>query len=270
MQMRPAPKKSLGQNFLRDGNARRRMIAACAFSSGDVVLEIGPGQGALTPLIAEHARKVYAVELDRRLAALLTASFADSPVVSILPGDILEFDISSLPETRSQKIKVFGNIPYYITSPIIEHLVLSRGFISEIFLTVQKEFARRICAAPGGKDYGSFSCFVQYYFDPKVLFDIKKNSFYPVPKVDSSFIRLRVREHPAVPVRDEERLFRVIRAAFQQRRKTIRNSLKDILTDAEMEEACSRGRIDPGARPERLSLRDFACLADPGNVGGAK
>jgi len=261
MQMRPAPKKSLGQNFLNDGNARRRMIAACAFSPGDVVLEIGPGQGALTPLIAEHVRKVYAVELDRQLAALLAVTFAHSSTVAVIPGDILKFDISSLPETRSQKMKVFGNIPYYITSPIIERLVLSRGSISEIFLTVQKEFARRIAAGPGGKEYGSFSCFVQYYFEPKVLFDIKKNSFYPVPKVDSSFIRLRVREQTAVTVPDEERLFRVIRTAFQQRRKTIRNSLKDILAGTELEEACSRGKIDPGARPERLSLRDFACLA---------
>jgi 16S rRNA (adenine1518-N6/adenine1519-N6)-dimethyltransferase len=261
--MRPAPKKQLGQNFLRDGRARHRIVDACGFSAPDIVLEIGPGQGAMTPLIAGRCRKVYAVELDPVLAEALKDSFAGTNV-SVLHGDILSFDIGALPESRDQKIRVFGNIPYYITSPIIERLFGFRDRIADIHLTVQKEFARRICAGPGSKEYGSFSCFVQYYSIPKVLFDVNRNSFYPVPKVDSSFISLVPRERPAVEVGDETKLFSVIRHAFQQRRKTIRNGLKDVLSAHELEEAFNRCGIDPATRPERLSLRDFAALSDPG------
>jgi 16S rRNA (adenine1518-N6/adenine1519-N6)-dimethyltransferase len=261
MQMRKTPKKSLGQNFLRDGRARQRIIAACGFSGGDIVLEIGPGTGALTPLIAERVKKVYAVELDRNLAAGLEAAYAASPSVSIITGDILRFDPTAIAGSHSEKLVVFGNIPYYITSPIIEHLFDFRHVIKVIFLTVQKEFARRICAVPGSKEYGSFSCYAQYYTKPEILFDIKRNSFYPAPRVDSSFIRLMVRDQPAVSVRDEQRLFSVIRHAFQQRRKTIRNSLKDIVTREELDAFFSRSRIDPNTRPERLSLQDFAQLS---------
>jgi 16S rRNA (adenine1518-N6/adenine1519-N6)-dimethyltransferase len=261
MQMRPAPKKRLGQNFLRDGHARQRIIAACDFSSDDIVIEIGPGQGALTSLIAPRVKKVYAVELDRSLAAGLQEKYPQPGNISIIPGDILRFDFTAIPEFGSVKLKVFGNIPYYITSPILERLVGLRSAIDVIFLTVQKEFARRICAVPGGKEYGSFSCYVQYYTRPEILFDIKKNSFYPVPRVDSSFIRLAVRKHPAVSVPDEQRLFTVIRHAFQQRRKTIRNSLRDIVSKDDLDVFFARSRLDPNTRPEKLTLQDFAVLA---------
>lgn len=258
--MRALPKKRLGQNFLRDGHARARIVAACDFSPSDIVLEIGPGQGAITPLIAPRVAKVYAVEIDTQLIAGLEEKLRFFPNVAVLNRDILRFDICSIPESASRKIRIFGNIPYYITSPIIEHLFASRAGIADIFLTVQKEFARRICAGPGSKEYGSFSCFVQYYAEPEILFDVKRHSFYPVPKVDSSFIRLRVRESPPVDA-DEESLFRVIRSAFQQRRKTLRNSLEGLIDDARLDEFFSRRRIDPRIRPEMLSLEDFACLA---------
>jgi 16S rRNA (adenine1518-N6/adenine1519-N6)-dimethyltransferase len=261
MQMLQRAKKSLGQNFLRDGNARRRIVAACGFSASDTVLEIGPGRGSLTSLIAERVKKVYAVELDQALAEGLQEQFRDNAAVDIRQGDILRFDPGSLPEARAGKITVIGNIPYYITSPILEHLIDNRQAVKAVFLTVQKEFARRICAAPGSKEYGSFSCYIQYYTKPAILFDIKKNSFYPVPKVDSSFIRLEMRAIPAVHVSDEERLFRVIRHAFQQRRKTLRKSLKGIVAESALERFFACSGIPSTTRPERLSLQDFAALA---------
>lgn len=261
--MRHTPKKSLGQNFLRDGHARRRIVDSCAFLTSDTVLEIGPGMGALTPLIAGRVRRVYAVELDHGLAVSLQERFGGSGNIVIRQGDILKFDLSSIPESRSVRLKVIGNIPYYITTPIIEHLLGERERVGEIFLTVQKEFARRICAAPGTKEYGAFSCYVQYHTVPAILFDIKKNSFYPVPKVDSSFIRLTVRERPAVRVADEPRLFAIIHAAFQQRRKTLRNSLRGLIAEDAAETFFSCRGIDSSLRPEKLSLQDFAVLANP-------
>jgi 16S rRNA (adenine1518-N6/adenine1519-N6)-dimethyltransferase len=261
MQMRPAPKKSLGQNFLRDGRARRRIVDACGFSPSDVVLEIGPGQGAVTPLIAERVKKLYAVELDTRLASELQERFAGTNV-TVEKADILAFDPASIQESRSARIKVFGNIPYYITSPIIEHLFASRALIETVFLTVQKEFAERMCAEPGTKTYGSFSCFVRYYARPRILFRVKRNSFYPPPKVDSCFVRLDIREHPPVEVSDEQKLFSVIRHAFQQRRKTLRNSLEGIVSREQLESFFSCRQLAPGTRPERLSLEDFAALSE--------
>jgi 16S rRNA (adenine1518-N6/adenine1519-N6)-dimethyltransferase len=177
----------------------------------------------------------------------------------VIQGDILKFDLAAVPGPRP--IKVFGNIPYYITSPIIEHLLCFRDMVDTIFLTVQKEFARRICASPGGKEYGSFSLYVRYFTEPEILFDVKKNSFYPVPKVDSSFIRLRVRRSPPVKVADEREMFRIIRRAFQQRRKTLRSSLKGFVPEAKLKDFLSRCPAGPNARPEELSLPDFAALA---------
>lgn len=258
------PKKSLGQNFLSDGRVRRRIVEACAFSPSDTVLEIGPGRGALTPLIAERVKKVYAVELDRELAVALEEKYRDNAKIVVRNEDILVFDPAGIAESRSQKIKVFGNIPYYITSPIIERLIDARAVIDTVFLTVQKEFARRISASPRTKEYGAFSCYVQYYTQPRILFDIKKNSFFPVPRVDSSFIRLKLREKPAVRVGDEERLFRLVRLAFQQRRKTIRNSLRGAVSREALENFISSRRLDQSVRPEEMSLNDFAALADSG------
>ncbi|MGE5309039.1 MAG: 16S rRNA (adenine(1518)-N(6)/adenine(1519)-N(6))-dimethyltransferase RsmA [Deltaproteobacteria bacterium] len=236
------------------------MVESCGFSRDDVVLEIGPGRGALTPLIAGKVKKVYAVELDRALAAQLPETLKDVPNLSVINADILRFDIRTIPETREGKIKVFGNIPYYITSPIIEHLFGYRAVIRTVFLTVQKEFAQRICAGPGSREYGSFSLYAQYYSRPNQLFTVKKNSFYPAPKVDSSFIRLDIRDRPPVEG-DEKALFKVIRAAFQQRRKTLRNSLKGLIGEPELDTVFDRCRLDPKVRPERLSLQDFSCIA---------
>jgi len=256
------PKKSLGQNFLKDSNIQRKIIEACGFAPFDTVLEIGAGTGAMTGLIASSVNRVYAVEIDHSLNPLLTRNLKAYSNISIINKDILKLDIEQLNDRISGRIKVFGNIPYYITTPIIEHLLEFRHKIEVILLTVQKEFGQRMIALPGSKDYGSFSCFVQYYTEPKILFTIKKNSFYPVPKADSSFLRLAVRQNPAVVVNDEELLFKIIRKAFQQRRKTLKNSLKDVVPLKNLEVFFRRYKVNPKIRPEDLSLPDFANLAN--------
>ncbi|MCK9594211.1 MAG: 16S rRNA (adenine(1518)-N(6)/adenine(1519)-N(6))-dimethyltransferase RsmA [Candidatus Omnitrophica bacterium] len=257
--MHSKPKKSLGQNFLVDRNIQRKLVEFCDFSRSDSVLEIGSGQGAMTGLIADKVKKLFALEIDSSLIPILKESLAGRDNAEVIHHDILKFDIKQLGE---KKIKVFGNIPYYITSPIIERLLNYKEMISEIFLTVQKEFGQRIAASPGSKEYGSFSCFTQYYLEPKILFTVKKNSFHPVPKVDSCFLRLLVRKTPAVDVRDEQLLFKIIRTSFQQRRKTLRNSLADVVSKEKLEEFFAKYKINPKIRPEELSLQQFAYLVN--------
>jgi 16S rRNA (adenine1518-N6/adenine1519-N6)-dimethyltransferase len=163
---------------------------------------------------------------------------------------------------REKKVKVFGNIPYYISSPIIERLAAFRKKITAAYITVQKDFALRVVAAPGSKRYGSFSCFVQYHFKPSILFNISRGCFNPVPKVDSAFLELIPRKKPPVAVADEERLFRIIRAAFNQRRKILRNSLSKVVSDTALREFLAQNGLDRNVRPEELNLSQFAELAD--------
>jgi len=259
--MRAKPKKSLGQNFLQDPNIRRKIIAACDLSERDTVVEIGPGQGALTELIAPKVKRLIAVEVDRALSATLSSRFQGAPGVTIVHADFLKYDLAKVP-VPSHKLKVIGNIPYYITSPIIEHLFSFRDRISAIYLTVQKEFGQRIVAQPGSEHYGAFSCFVQYYSEPKIEFVIRRGCFYPQPNVDSCFLKLAVRPKPAVSVTDEGLFFRIIRASFQKRRKTLKNCLKSIIPDEALMPALSACGIDPGIRGEMLSISDFARIAD--------
>ena len=258
--MRYQPKKSLGQNFLIDKNIQNKIIENVDLDPADTVLEIGPGEGAITGLLCQNAAKVFAVEIDRSLCALLTSKFATVQNLSVINADFLKFDLRSLPP--GNKLKVIGNIPYYITSPIVEHLLLYREKISEIYLTVQKEFANRMAADPGSKVYGSFSCFVQYYTQPEILFLIKKNSFHPAPKVDSCFMRMKLREEPAVKVKNEAMLFKIIRTAFGQRRKTMKNGLEELIPNRKLEEFFRLYDIDPRIRAEDLALQDFANIAN--------
>jgi 16S rRNA (adenine1518-N6/adenine1519-N6)-dimethyltransferase len=261
--MRPKPKKSLGQNFLQDPNIRRKIIAACDFSANDIVIEIGPGQAAMTELIAPLVKRLYAVELDTVLAGMLEEQFKDDRSVTIINQDFLNCDIASLlGKSPHTKVKVFGNIPYYITSPIIEHLFKFRSHISDIYLTVQKEFGQRIVADPGSDHYGSFSCFVQYYTQPRIEFLIKRTCFYPAPKVDSCLLSLHMRPSPAVNVKNEQMLFKIIRTSFQQRRKTLRNSLKGLIPAVTLDSFFEKYNINPKARSETLSLQGFANLAN--------
>ncbi|MFH0763098.1 MAG: 16S rRNA (adenine(1518)-N(6)/adenine(1519)-N(6))-dimethyltransferase RsmA [Candidatus Omnitrophota bacterium] len=254
--MQIKPKKRLGQNFLLDGNIQRKIIAAGEFKNSDIVVELGAGRGELTGLIAGAAKKVFAIEIDSRLCEIAGEALKAFPNVKIINADILKFNFKNF--FKDSKVKVIGNIPYYISSPIIEHLLKSRANIIEACLSLQKEFARRIAAPSGSKDYGSFSCFVQYYAEARIIFKIKKNSFFPVPKVDSSLVRLTIRKEPAVCVKDEKLFFKVIRAAFNKRRKTLKNSLEGIIAPDKLERYFKRYALDSRIRPEQLTLQDFA------------
>lgn len=254
------PIKSLGQNFLIDKNIRNKIISACDFKPADIVLEIGSGKGELTGMAAKTCSKVFALELDSGLCGILKNSLKEYDNVTIINKDILKFDISGNFNKEAGKIKILGNIPYYISSPIIEHLLKFKDIIDSIFITVQKEFAARVVASAGSKDYGSFSCFTQYYTIPKRLFFIKKTSFFPSPSVDSCFLRLDIRRRPAVETDDEGLLFKVIRAAFNKRRKTLRNSLSEIVTKENLGLFFSSYKLNPNIRPEEMCLQDFANL----------
>jgi 16S rRNA (adenine1518-N6/adenine1519-N6)-dimethyltransferase len=258
------PKKGLGQNFLVDKNVQNKIIKACAFSPQDVVLEVGAGTGEFTRLIAEEAAFVCALEIDDALCEDLRKNLKKYKNVSVICQDFLKFDFNAYFLRHPGKIKVFGNIPYYITSPIIERIFESKNKIDTVFLTVQKEFAQRILARAGTKKYGSFTCFIEYFAEPKKFFYIKKNSFYPAPKVDSCFLQLSIRENPPVLLKDEKLFFKIIRAAFNQRRKTLKNSLKEVIPRKNIEDFLKMRGLDQNIRPENLSLEDFAFLVNTG------
>ena len=221
-----------------------------------MVVEIGPGQGVLTRLIAPHVKKLICVETDRDLIEPLRSGLPSS--VEIVHADFLKWDMSQLPEG----IKVIGNIPYYISTPIIEKLIEQREKIASAFLTVQLEFGQRLTAKSGGKDYGSLSCFAQYYADIKMLFKIKNTCFRPSPKVDSSFLRMMMRPQQEEAASDEEFLFKLIQTAFQQRRKNIVNSLKGLVGKEKLEGALQVLDINFNARPENLTLSNYINLCN--------
>ena len=247
-----------------DKNIQKKIICACNLSKDDVVLEIGAGKGDLTAQLAQRSRKVYALEIDQRLCPLLGMRLMAYDNCQVIPGDILKFDINKFAEENKirQKIKVIGNIPYYISSPIIEHLIEYRQAISAAFLTVQKEFGQRAKAFPGSKVYGSFSCFVQYYCECSMLFEIKRNCFQPAPNVDSGFLSLEFRQKPLFLVQDEDKFFKLIRTAFNQRRKTLRNSLEGLADQEMLNNFLQESGIDTNIRPDDLSLEQFAKLSN--------
>ncbi|MDD5128587.1 MAG: 16S rRNA (adenine(1518)-N(6)/adenine(1519)-N(6))-dimethyltransferase RsmA [Candidatus Omnitrophica bacterium] len=263
------PKKSLGQNFIVDKNIQRKIVSACQLSQDDIVLEIGAGMGDLTEQLAQSAKEVYALEIDQRLFPALRQRIGLYPNCHLVNVNILEFDIHKFLKENHirQKIKIIGNIPYYISSPIIEHLIRYRADIDSAFMTVQKEFGRRVNAGCGSKEYGSFSCFVQYHAESRIIFEIKKGSFKPRPKIDSSLLGLKFRTVPPVEVQDEEIFFKLIRSSFGQRRKTLRNSLSGCLSPDLLEEFLRSRGIDRNVRPEGLSLDEFARMS---NYVGAK
>jgi 16S rRNA (adenine1518-N6/adenine1519-N6)-dimethyltransferase len=254
--LRIRSKKSLGQNFLTDKNITQKIIQACELSQEDFILEIGPGQGILTKELVKVAKNVFAVEKDEKLAQALAFNLKDYKNLKVIRGDILKYKI----ETKATK--VIGNIPYYITTPIIEHLLNQKGKIDTIFVTIQKEVAQRLTAKPGSKIYGSLSIFVQYHTIPEIKFFISRGCFKPQPKVDSAFVGLKMRQAPAVRVEDEELFFKIVRTSFSQRRKMISNTLKNFVS---AEEILQLG-IASSKRPEELSLEDFAKLT--GKAGG--
>lgn len=256
------PKKSLGQNFLLDKNIQGKIISSCGFKPLDIVLEIGAGAGQMTRIIAPCVKRVYAVELDKSLLPSLEENLSGVLNVKIINEDILKLDLTKIFYRLKKRIKVFGNIPYYITTPILTKLLESRDKIEEIFITVQKEFAQRMVSGCGSKEYGALSCFVQYYTEPEILFFIKRGSFRPSPKVDSALVRLKVKQSGLLSPLKEKRLFKIIRSGFNQRRKVLRNSIKVVIMPEKLGTFFSQYKIDPDIRPEQLSLQDFINLAN--------
>lgn len=254
------PNKKLGQNFLIDKNIQEKIIDAIAPDKKDVVLEIGPGLAALTEELCKRSNKVTAVEKDKRLCEFLRSELGVLDNLDLICGDILRYNFHELGRCQ---LKIVGNLPYYISSPILIHLLNNRNFIDSIFMTVQKEFGERLVAKPGSKIYGSISCFAQFYSEPVALFTIKKGSFYPQPKVDSCFLKISIRKKPLY-LTDEEKLFKIIRICFSKRRKMISSSLYASSVFASKEKMLDRLRaagIDPAQRPETVSLEQFASLA---------
>ena len=259
------PLKRFGENYLIDSNIKEKIIEAAGVKAGETVLEIGPGLGALTIDLAGSGAHIYAVEKDKKAFAILS-DLVDNryPNLKLFCDDILKFDLNKMP--LAGKIKVIGNLPYYITTPIIELLIEKKDMFSSVLMLVQREVADRLLAEPGTKDYSSLSCFIRYHTHPAYLHTVRSSSFYPEPEVDSSLVRLEFLEKPSVEVKDEKIFFKIVRGAFNQRRKTVMNSLsrKDVLDmpKAELAKLLAKTGIDPQSRPETLSLPQFASIAN--------
>ncbi len=253
--------KKLGQNFLVDADIVRGIVDAADIHPGDRVLEIGPGIGTLTQGLAEAGAAVTAVELDKKLPAVLAKTLEGYDNVRIVPGDILKVDLLELMGT--EPFKVAANLPYYITTPILMSLLERRLPISRLVTMVQKEVADRMVAAPGTKTYGALSVAVQYYTQPHIELAVPPRSFIPAPDVDSVVIVCDVREKPPVAARDEKMFFRVVRAAFGQRRKTLSNALKGAgFAKEQLQKVLPAVGIDGSRRGETLSLAEFASIAN--------
>ena len=260
--------KKYGQNFLIDTHVLDKIINAAKITKDDFVLEIGPGIGTMTQYLASSAREVFAVEIDRALIPILEDTLSEYENVTILNEDILKVDIRKLAEERNQgrPIKVVANLPYYITTPIIMGLFEEKVPVESITVMVQKEVADRMQTGPGSKDYGALSLAVQYYASPYIVANVPPNCFMPRPKVGSAVIRLSRHEKPPVEVRDSSLMFRIIRASFNQRRKTLVNGLKNAgdldFTKEQIEKAVSDCGFPAGVRGEALTLENFAALAN--------
>jgi 16S rRNA (adenine1518-N6/adenine1519-N6)-dimethyltransferase len=254
-------KRRLSQNFLYDTALLKRIIQIAGVGPEDTVIEVGPGPGVLTRLLAERAARVVAIELDRDLYERLMETHSDLGNLEVVRGDAMRYDYGAL-----GPFKVVANIPYHITTPLIFRLLEFRAQVSSMTLTVQKEVAERVVARPGGKEYGVLSLTVQYYCRPALKFIIPKGAFRPVPRVDSACLHLEVLRRPPVNVADEQVFFRLIRTAFSMRRKTVHNALKGLVADVDA--VLTRCGIDPGLRPERLAIEDYALLANAASEGG--
>ena len=257
--------KSMGQNFLIESWVPRDIAQASGADGSSAVLEIGPGIGPLTQQLSRLAGKVVSVELDRSLLPVLSETMADCPNVEIVPGDILKLDIGALLDEKFEGFTPIAcaNLPYNITTPVLTAL-LECGRFASITVMIQREVARRICAAPGTADYGAFSLFCQYHAGTELLFDVAPECFLPAPKVTSSVLRLLPRPKPP-EVEDEAFFFRVVRASFAQRRKTLLNALSssfgDRLSKEDLRQALADCSLPESVRGERLGIEEFAALA---------
>ena len=260
--------KRFGQNFLIDAHVLEKIVSAAGITKDDCVLEIGPGIGTMTQYLAENAGHVVAVEIDRNLIPILKETLADYDNVTVINEDILRVDIKALAEEYNggKPIKVVANLPYYITTPIIMGLFESGVPIDNITVMVQKEVADRMKEGPGSKDYGALSLAVQYYAEPEIVANVPPNCFIPRPNVGSAVIRLTRHKEMPVEVKDPALMFKIIRASFNQRRKTLQNGLGNAselpYTKEQIAAAIAEMGLTPTIRGEALSLAQFAQLSD--------
>jgi len=273
--------KSLGQNFLTDPEVIRAIVSGAEISEKDLVIEIGPGFGVLTDEAAKHAGKVIAIEIDKDLLPVLEFTLAAHKNIEIINEDVLKIDLNELIDSvikresegerdgekpdsvKIENVKIIGNLPYYITTPILMKLLESNLNAESITVMMQKEVAERILAEPGGKEYGALSVAVQYRTIAETVIDVPRESFFPAPKVDSEVLKLTLRDEPAVKPIDEALFFRLVKAGFSQRRKTILNSLSTSGYPKEEIAACLEAvGIDNKRRAETLSLQDFCSISD--------
>lgn len=263
-------KKSFGQNFLTDTNILQKIVDTAEIDKNVNVIEIGPGIGALTEFLAENAAEVVAFEIDERLVPILEDTLRDHDNIKVINEDVLKADLQTrVKEFKNPNlpIKVVANLPYYITTPILMHLIESKIPFAEFVVMMQKEVADRISADPNTKAYGSLSIAVQYYMTAKVAFVVPRTVFVPAPNVDSAILKMTRREQPLVEVKDEDFFFRVSKISFVHRRKTLWNNLtshfgKSEEVKAKLEQALENANIKPSIRGEALSIPDFARLSD--------
>ena len=260
--------KKYGQNFLIDSHVLEKIMDAAEIGKDDCVVEIGPGIGTMTQYLAERAGEVVAVEIDKNLIPILTETLADYKNVSIINEDILKVDLNRIVEEKNggRPVKIVANLPYYITTPIIMGLFENHVPVKSITVMVQKEVADRMQVGPGTKDYGALSLAVQYYAKPEIVAIVPPNCFIPRPNVASAVIRLTCHEKKPGEVKNEKGMFALIRASFNQRRKTLANSLSNAqnlsLTREQVTEALESMQLSPTIRGEALTLEQFAALAD--------
>ena len=255
------PKKALSQNFLIDGNILRKIVALANIQPGDIVVEIGPGPGALTECLLEAGAKVFAIEKDFVLGESLWRFKEKHPLLEVQIADILEFPLQEELSKRllpGQKAKVIANLPYHITTPIIAQLVEMHNCISELIVMVQDEVAKRFVGKPGPSDYSSLTVFLNFFTRPRYGFKVGKNCFYPVPKVDSAVAQLTL--HPPPKVSHQSSFFQMVRQAFNHRRKMLRSSLKELYPSAKIEAALAKIHKSITSRPEELSLPELISL----------
>lgn len=256
--------KRYGQNFLTDGNIVKKIVGAVEIQEDDLIIEIGPGIGTLTAEIAKEAYKVLAIEIDKRLIPILNENLLEYKNIKIMNMDFLLADIEKMiaEEDPVGDVKIIGNLPYYITTPIIMKILEDKIQAESLTIMVQKEVADRLRAHPGTKEYGAISVAVQYYSDIKMISQVSREVFIPKPNVDSTVIRLDIRKKPAVEVENEEFFFQLIKAGFNQRRKTLLNAVSQLpsIDKLILEKALIECNIDPKRRAETLSLEEFAKL----------
>lgn len=258
--------KKYGQNFISDPSLLERIASVCDWKEGDVALEIGPGAGTLTRAIASHADKMLTIEIDKRLAPLLQENLAGCDNIKLIFGDALKSDLDALMKEELHhegNYKLVANLPYYITTPLIMHVLEDTTHVDELVIMVQKEVGERLCAKPGSRTYGAVTVMVQYLATARCAFDVGRRAFTPPPEVDSTILHLVPYKERPLQAKDDAMMRRVVKAAFSQRRKTLRNSLASLGIDkAHIAAALESAGIDEQRRAESLSVAEFVALAD--------